>query len=255
MQKLTVILFLLAASIGYSQATAGEDAKYEYRYLVDMPTAGILQKGYASVSTDVLPNGVLIPRIEVGVFDGISFGISYGGSNIIGSGDIDWYKYPGVNIRARIFDETVEMPAITIGFDSQGKGAYFDTDDRFEIKSPGIFAAVSKNYEFFGYFSIHGEVNWSLEREDGDNDLNIMVGAEKTIGSKFSVIAEFDFANNDNSDRSLGDGAGYLNLGVRWSVGNGFTIGLDLRDMLDNQKLSSAKADRAIYIEFVNSLF
>ncbi len=51
-----------------------------------MPTAGILQKGFVGVTSDILPNGVLIAAIEAGVFENVSFGISFGGSNFIGSG-------------------------------------------------------------------------------------------------------------------------------------------------------------------------
>ena len=72
--------------IHFSQGTAGESAKYENRMLIDMPTAGILEKGFVGTTSDVLPGGALIEILEVGAFDNISFGISYGGSNIIGAG-------------------------------------------------------------------------------------------------------------------------------------------------------------------------
>ncbi len=250
------ILFLISLSnFLFAQGTAGKDAKYEYRSLIDLPSAGILEKGYVGVSLDVLPYGVLISKIEVGVFDNFSFGISFGGENIIGSGTISWYKLPGVNVRARLMDETEGLPALTLGFDSQGKGLYFDSYNRYEIKSPGFYAAVAKNFEFLGYLSVHGIANYSLERNDGDKDLNLGVGIEKTIGSRVSVIAEYNFGVNDNNGSALGAGNGYMNMGVRWSVGEGFTVGLDLRDMLENKKINSNKADRAIFVEYIKSIF
>src|SRR3989304_2491565 len=81
-------------------------AKFEYRSLIDMQTAGILEKGYVGETTDILPNGVMILKLETGVFTNVSFGISYGGSNIIGTGAPHWYKYPGVNLRVRIINES-----------------------------------------------------------------------------------------------------------------------------------------------------
>ncbi len=252
------IMFLFVALFSYSifaQGTSGTDAKYEYRYLIDMPTAGVLEKGYVGVSMDVMPLGVVISKIEVGVFENFSFGISYGGSNIIGTGKIDWYKLPGVNLRARIIDETEALPALTFGFDSQGKGFYDKTLDRYQIKSPGFFVAASKNFQFLGYLSVHGMINYSLERKDNDKDLNMAVGAEKTIGGKISLIAEYDFAINDNKGNAFGRGSGYLNMGLRWSVGDGFTLGLNLRDLLDNKKFSSYQADRGIFVEYVKAIF
>jgi hypothetical protein len=220
-----------------------------------MTSAGILERGFVGVISDILPDGVLIVAIEAGVFENVSFGISYGGSNLIGSGNVDWYKWPGVNIRARLLNESIVIPAITIGFDSQGKGNYVDSVSRYQFKSPGFFAAVSKNFDFLGFLSLHGAVNYSLESNDGDNFVNLKIGFEKTLGSNFSFILEYDFAFNDNKNSGYGKGNGYLNTGFRWSVGDGFTLGFDLRDLLTNKSWSSSAADRALLIEFIKSIF
>jgi hypothetical protein len=250
------IIILLSVTLQINaQGTAGTGAKFQYRFLIDMPTPGVLEKGYVGVTTDILPGGVLIPKIEVGVFDNVSFGISYGGSNIIGAGTPKWYKLPGVNFRIKLYEETLNSPSLTLGFDSQGKGEYFDSTSRFANKSPGFFAAVNKNFAFLGYLGLNATANYSIESKDGDNFLNLMVGAEKTISEKVSFIIEYDFALNDNAAKNYGDGNGYLNMGVRWSMGDGFTLGFDLRDMLNNKKWSPSTADRALKIEYIRSIF
>ena len=256
MKKLLLFFnfILISSTVMFAQGTAGSGAKFEYRYLIDMPTAGILKKGFVGVTSDVLPQGVLIERLEVGVFDNISFGISYGGADIIGAGTPQWYKYPGVNIRFRAVNESTVFPALTFGFDSQGKGVYFDSTSRYAIKSPGFFAAASKNFSFLGYLSLHGTINYSLESKDGEDFMDLSVGAEKTIGQNVSLIGEYDFAFNDNADK-YGAGNGYLNVGIRWSIGEGFTLGFDLRDLLDNKKWSPSTADRALRIEYIKSIF
>jgi len=253
---LLFLIFFLPLIKIVAQGSAGEKAKFEYRSLIDMQTAGILEKGFVGITNDVLPEGVLILKMEVGVFDNVSFGISYGGANIIGAGSPKWYKLPGINIRFRLFNESVVIPAITIGFDSQGKGEYFDSSGRYAIKSPGFYGAVSKNFELLGYLSLHGCVNYSLENKDGDNFINLSTGIEKTIGSNFSIICEYDFALNDNTTTNFfGNGNGYLNLGIRWALGEGFTFGFDLRDLLENKKWKPSSADRAIKIEYIKSIF
>jgi hypothetical protein len=252
---LTTLIVFSSVHFIHPQGTAGEKAKYEYRYLIDMTTAGVLEKGGVGLTTDILPDGVLIIALEAGVFENVSFGISYGGSNLIGTGKVDWYKLPGVNIRIRILNESILLPALTFGFDSQGKGTYNDDVNRYAIKSPGIFAAISKNFDFLGYLSFHGTFNYSLESKDGDNFVNVKAGAEKTLGSSFSLILEYDFALNDNKSPSFGDGRGYLNTGIRWSVGTGLTIGFDLRDLLSNKSETKNAADRALRIEFIKAIF
>jgi hypothetical protein len=256
MKKIFFVLLSLLSNLIFAQGTAGDKAKFEYRTLIDMPTAGILEKGFVGVGTDILPDGVLIAKIEVGVFDNVSFGISYGGANIIGAGTPEWYKLPGVNLRVRITDETTLIPAIALGFDSQGKGEYFtEPANRYAIKSPGFYAAVSKNFGFLGFLSLHGTINYSLEKDDGDNFANLMAGIEKTLGPNLSLIMDYDFTLNDNTTKLFGEGRGYLNLGLRLSMGEGFTIGFDLRDLLDNKTWKPSTADRSIKIEYIQSIF
>ncbi len=251
---ISITISILLSTSTFSQGTAGEKAKFQYRFLIDMPTAGVLDKGLVSVTTEYLPLGVVIARMEVGVFDDISFGISYGGANIIGAGSPDWYKLPSVDIRFRLFHETLLVPSITLGFNSQGKGIFSDNAGRFAIKSPGFFGAVSKNFALMGYLSLHGSASYSLETRDADNFINITGGVEKTLGESFSLVAEYDFAFNDNQSDIFGKGNGYLNLGLRWTLGEGFTFGFDLRDLLNNKKLSPSTADRAIRIEFIRNI-
>ena len=258
MKKLSFILIILffCLPLVWAQGTAGEDAKYEYRRLIDMPTAGVLDKGQVAMSSELLPNGTLIAKVEAGIFKNFNIGLSYGGNNIIGSGKPDWYPFPpGVNLRIRLMDETVLIPALSVGFDTQGKGEYFKDEKRYAIKAPGIFAAVSKNFGLLGYLSFHGEVNYSvLEEKDGDNFVNLMVGAEKTLGKSFSLLFEYNFAFNDNSTATFGNGKGYMNMGIRWSIGEGVTVGFDLRDLLQNKKWSPNSADRALMIEFIQKI-
>ena len=252
---LTVFVLGLFNLITSAQGSSGSNAKFEYRNLVDLPTAGILEKGFVGVVMDFMPGGIVVPKIEVGVMNGFSFGISYGGTNIIGSGKIEMYKLPGINLRARVVDESVVVPAFALGFDSQGKGYFDKTLNRYQIKSPGFFLAASKNFEFFGYFSLHGVINYSLERDDADKDLNLGFGFEKTINEKLSIVGEYDFAINDNTGRAFGGGNGFMNVGIRWSVGDGLTLGLNLRDLLDNKKVSSSSADRGIFVDYVKGIF
>lgn len=251
---LFITLSLLISNFSLCQGTAGESAKYEYMYLVDMPTAGILEKGFVGVNSDIMRNGVMIAYLNVGVFSNLSFGISFGGSNLIGTGKIDWYKWPGINLRVRLLNESTTIPAFAFGFDSQGKGEYFKDQSRYSIKSPGFFASTSKNFDLWGFLAVHATGNYSLEQKDGDNFINLSIGAEKTLGAEVSLILEYGFALNDNKS-DYGSGKGYLNTGLRWSVGNGFTLEIDVRDLLKNSKLNSTAAERSLRIEYIQGIF
>ena len=104
-----------------AQNSAGDAANIEPRYTIDTPTAGLLKRGAFAMDVDFFQNGGMTVGLEAGALDRLNFGISYGGSGIIGDGNISMQKLPGVNVKFRLFDETMAMPAIALGFDSQGK--------------------------------------------------------------------------------------------------------------------------------------
>lgn len=233
-----------------AQGSAGSEGKVEPRFLVDIPTAGLLDRGSFAFDINFFQAGGILIGLSAGVLDRLNFGISYGGTYIIGAEEPKWNKLPGVNIKFRLFDESDVIPAIAIGFDSQGKETYIDSLERYIIKSPGFFVAGSKNYAILGYLSIHGGINYSLERADGDKDMNAFIGVEKTVGGDISIMLEHDFGFNDSNREALGKGRGYLNFGARWSLGGGFTFGVDLKDIIKNQQ-DITIGKRTIRVEYV----
>lgn len=236
------------------QSNAGAAASIEPTMLIDRPTAGMLHRGNYRVTADFFEDGGVLFGVSVGLLDRFDFGISYGGTNVLGKREPQMNPYPGVNIRLRIIEESSSVPAVALGFDWQGKGPYNKEFKRYLVKSPGFYAVASQNYAVAGNLSVHGGVNISTERGDGDKDLDAFVGAEKSLGSDISLLAEYDFATNDNSANAFGRdrGRGYLNLGVRWSWGKGMVLGLDMKDVLKNQGDISL-GNRTIRIEYVGS--
>ena len=113
----------------------------------------MLDKGTFALDVDFYQEGGVLFGISAGIFERLSFGISYGGSRLIGAQSPVMNEIPGINLRIRIVEENMVFPAIVIGFDSQGKDGYIKEQDRYRIKSPGFYAVASKNYLLLGYFS------------------------------------------------------------------------------------------------------
>lgn len=248
-----IIILVIYSKVLNAQGTAGSGSVLEPRYIVDMPTAGILGHLKYAVDVDFYNSGGVTFGFSMGLLNAINLGFSYGGKNIIGSDKPDWYKLPGMSLKIRPLDEREFLPAVVIGFDSQGKEEYIDSLSRYKIKSPGIYVVFSKNFLSAGYLSFHLGSNYSLERADMDKDFNTFLGIEKTITKFISVIAEYNLAINDSNKKALGKGKGYLNLAIRASVGNDFTIGVNFKDVTGNQKKVSI-ANRTISVEFISSL-
>ena len=89
-----------------------------------------------------------------------------------------------------------------------------------------------------------------MEGGDGDKDLNIFGGVEKSLGKRVSAFLEYDFAFNDNHASALGLNRGYLNLSIQWSLGSGLVLGFNVKDMLENQK-GTTSLDRSLRLDYV----
>jgi hypothetical protein len=243
---------LLGAAGARAQGAAGTDGGLEPRFLVDLPTAGMLDKGTIGLDVDFYQEGGVLFGLSAGILDRLSFGISYGGSRLIGASSPEMNELPGVNVRIRVIEESLLLPAIVLGFDSQGKDGYLKDLDRYRIKSPGLFAVASKNYSLMGYFSIHGGANYSFERADDDRDFNVFAGVEKTLGPILSLVAEYSLGMNDNSGKAIGKGRGYLNAGLRIALGSGLTLGVNLKDIIKNGG-DITVANRTVRIEYARA--
>lgn len=244
--SLTVSLSAVPSS---AQGSAGSEAKFEPRALVDVPTAGMLRSGMKSFEVDFFHDDGVQGGFFYGITDRLMIGFSYGGIRMIGATSPDWNEVPGVILKLRILEESDAFPALVLGFDSQGKDGYIDEMDRFRIKSSGLYVVFSKNYEASGYFGFHGGVNYSFERSDGDRDPNIFFGIDKSLGSFLSLEAEYNAAWNDDAPGTLGRGRGYLNAGIAASPGGGITISFQFKDLLDNQP-HPGFANRTLSIEY-----
>ena len=253
--RLTGLLLFLWASSGHlcAQGSAGSAGKLEPRTLVDFPTAGMIPRGNIALDADFYGGGGLDLACAVGILDRLSAGLSYGGSGLIGAGSPVMNPAPGLSIKLRLVEESVYVPALALGFDSQGHDGYDGELNRYKIKSPGLYAVLSKNYALLGFFSIHGGANYSFERSDGNRNVNLFGGIEKTAGPFLSLILEYNLASNDIGDESLGKGKGYLNAALRCSLGGGLTLGVCFKDIAGNGA-NITVASRTFHIEYVRPL-
>ena len=245
-------VFLVCNSMS-AQGSAGSESTIEPRYLIDLPTAGIIPHGNLALDMDFYQQDGVLSTLSIGAFNRLVLGVSFGGSHIIGTDKPAWNSTPGFAARLRVIEETIILPAIALGFDSQGKGAYIDQLSRYTIKSLGFYAVASKNYSVMGFLSLHGGINYSLERADGDYSPNFFVGVEKTLGPIISCYGEYNLGSNDSNGDALGRGRGYMNIGFRMSVGKGFSLGMNLKDIIQNQQEISI-GNRTLMLEYVQPL-
>jgi hypothetical protein len=243
-----VVLVVLAVTPALRAQGTGANRSVEPRALIDVPTAGMLRGGMSSFQADFFHSDGLNAAFAYGLIDRLTVGLSYGATHLIGTEAPDWNEVPGILIRLRVVEESGGFPALVVGVESQGAEGYVDDLDRFTIKSPGIYLAGSKNFDASGYLGFHGGVNYSFEHGDNDKDINFFGGIDKSVGSFMAIVAEYNFALNDNSGDALGRGRGYLNAGVSFYPGAGIILSFHFKDLLENQP-HEGFANRTIRVE------
>ncbi len=219
--------------------------------LVTCPTAGILPRGAFLVDANMFRDGGLSLGMAVGISGNLMFGISYGGSQIIGNDEVIWNEQPGVEVKYRLIEEGMSRPALALGFNSEGYGAYIKELKRYEQKAKGFYLTISKNYHFLGNLGLHAGANYNpLEKKDGDTDPSVFLGIDKDITSEITLFAEYDAAINDNDFEELNFGKGYLNGGVRLNFVEHFHFEVLFTDILINNKQID-QLNREVRINFI----
>ena len=237
------------ASTGVCQSQILEDIR-----LVDSPTAGILPHGGYMIHGSVGPESSILAGVGVGFFDRVMLGASFGLQKFIGRGDIDVNDRPGFEIRVRLIEESAAGPALGLGIDAQAEGAYLDDAERYERKSKGAYAVVSKNYRLIEDFSIHGGVNYSFEVKD-EKGVNTFGGLSLEFVKGFSILLDYNAALDDNDTGVAGHrtrGRGYLDSGLRIDYRDNLRFKIFFKDLLDNY-LPVSGVDRSIEVFYVSS--
>jgi hypothetical protein len=222
--------------------------------VIDSPTAGVLPHGGYCFFGSIGPQSSMLFSVKVGFFDRAMLGVSFGLQRFIGRGDVSVNDRPGFDARLRIIEESEAGPAIALGIDTQGEDAYIEADERYERKSKGLYAVLSKNYRFIEDISIHGGVNYSLEDRD-EGGLNAFGGLELGVVRGLCLLLDYNPALDDNNERVASHrtrGRGYLDAGARIDYHDNLRFKILFKDLLGNY-IPETGVSRSIEVYYINS--
>jgi hypothetical protein len=234
---------VLVATLSWNVAFAGLE---EPIYAVDTPTAGILGHLEYHIQGRVGPESSFLVAVRLGLFHRVQVGVSFGLQRVFERDDVSANDHLGVQARLRVLDEFV-TPAVAVGYNSQGAGVYDEAYERYERKSPGFYGVLSKNWRLLvTELSLHGGVNYTLETNDGDDELNAFGAAEWMVIAGLSLIVDANAALNDNSrDGRFGGDGGYVDGAIRLNYGESLSLMVIFRDLSGN-----FEQDRQVSREF-----
>jgi hypothetical protein len=222
--------------------------------IVDSPTAGVPPHGGYLFHGSLGPQSSILVGVDIGFFDRAMLGVSFGFQKFIGRGDIEANDKPGFEVRLRVIEESESGPALACGVDTQGEDAYFGGEERYERKSKGLYAVLSKNYRVIEDFSIHGGANFSFERKD-EEGVNAFGGFSLELIKGFSILGDYNAALDDN-DQNVPThrtrGRGYLDGALRLDYHDNLRFKILFKDLLNNY-IPESGVFRSIEVFYVNS--
>ncbi len=216
--------------------------------IVDSPTATVLRHGDFRIRGRIMDGGSLVASTEVGIKDRFSVGVSWGMQGLLGRSDVEFNDQTALMLRLLLVDE-LSWPSLIIGFDSQGYGAWDEELERYERKSKGFFMAATRNW----YGPLGSDVattfgiNYGTEEPD-QQSVDGWFGLEQDFGNRFALLMEYSLGLDDREEEDpeiYGSGLGWLDLGMRWNIGNEVQFRFYFRDLLGNYAGSPGGAGRA----------
>jgi hypothetical protein len=226
--------------------------------LIDCPSAGVPESGVYDFELRAFPDGGVLTGFSVGLLKRLGIGLYYGGTKIIGFDTPVWNPQPGVVVMARLLNESRTLPALSVGFINQGYGAWMDSTNRYQFKAKGFYAALGKVFRVWKM----GEIGWHLgvnmnPIEEENEKLDFFAGLDYYLIRQVGVIAEYSGGLDDREDFSLGEGKGYLNLGLRFAFAERLALDIHLKDVIVNQSSTlrgGAGIGREIRISYLERL-
>jgi hypothetical protein len=212
------------------------------RFLIDCPTAGMLPRASFDVHVRDFSGGGLLTSINIGLHRQFQIGVSYGGTGILGESKATWQDHPEFEVKYQIIPETIAIPAVAVGFASQGYGPWLKDWERFTYKSRGFYVVMSKAYQTYDWATgFHGGFNYSLEHtKDDDSSPNFFFGFDMSINHNVAIVTEYDLALNDDKKHDDaefgGKGWGYFNAGLRWIFYERLELGIDFKNLFNNRR-------------------
>ena len=232
----SVIAAVLALSASISNAG-------ELMRIVSEPTAGMLSPRTYYVDMGTFPTDGLRFGISAGVVPRLMAGVSYGGWDVTGMDDPEWFDHVSLSARFRFVDETVSFPALALGYSNEREPSR--AGGTFIRLSRGLYLALSKNFAApAGDMAFHAGVSVSFDDSD---HAGCWLGVDKSLPAGFGVAADWDPATNEPGSVRFDETGGFFNLEGYWQSFGQVRISIQIRDLLE----AGGETYRCLAVDFL----
>ena len=179
--------------------------------ILDVPTANVLDKYQASFLTRSYANGTIMESLDFGVIPQVNIGVSLAVYELVGSSDDIKVLDPDFQVKWKLSDGSLYLPAIAIGYDGRRYGYNRKTKDYLDDRKGGY---ITLTRELFTP-GLHISLGANLSDFDR-HDIYAFTGMSWQLKDYFSFLAEWDNINNVRDSR--------FNLGANIFISPALTL-------------------------------
>ena len=128
-------------------------------YLIDTPTASVLDYGSYSAGFRVFSNGNLLSKIDFGVFKLLNIGVSWELDKFVGNDRIK-AAIPALRIKFKIYDGDMTLPEVAVGYDGQGYFFDFNREGNYLQMGKGLYIVAGRELLIEG-LTLNAGINMS----------------------------------------------------------------------------------------------
>lgn len=184
--------------------------------IIDVPTAAVLDKYQASFLTRSYANGSVMESLDFGVFPQVNIGLSLAVYELVGNSEYIKVLDPDFQVKWKLFDGSLYLPAIAIGYDGRRYGYNRITKEYLDERKGG-YLTMTREIFTPGFQTSLG-VNLS---DFSRHHLFFFMGFSWQIKNWAALLAEWDNVNDVRNSR--------LNLGARLSLSPALSLSAAVR--------------------------
>lgn len=197
-------LFLPALCLLFPFCAAAQesDAFSPETLVIDVPTASVLDKYQASFLTRAYSQGSIMESLDFGVIPQVNIGFSLAVYELVGNSSDIKVLDPDFQAKWKLYDGSLYMPAIAIGYDGRRYGYNRKTKDYMDDRKGGYITFTRE------IFTPGLDASAGVNLSDFDrHDVYFFTGLSWRVKDWAALLAEWDNINNMRSSR--------FNLGAR----------------------------------------
>lgn len=173
--------------------------------IIDVPTATVLDKYQASFLTRAYAHGTVMESLDFGVIPQFNLGLSLAVYELVGSNDDIKVLDPDFQVKWKLYDGSLYLPAIAIGYDGRRYGYDRPTKKYLDDRKGGYIVLTRE------IFTPGLEFSAGANLSDFDrHDIFAFIGASWRIVDALALLVEWDNIHRVNQSR--------FNIGARLAL-------------------------------------